>query len=118
MLFRSLELLPTVANGFLRKRRAEEWEKTQAAAAPKVEEKPAVEAEPVTGPTLNAPMGGRIVEIKVKPGDKIKFVQTMLVYEAMKMENDLSSEIDGTVKRILVAPDQVVATDQALIEYE
>ena len=114
-----LELLPTVANGFLRKRRAEEWEKTQAAAAPKtVEEKPAVEAEPVTGPTLNAPMGGRIVEIKVKPGDKIKFGQTMLVYEAMKMENDLSSEIDGTVKRILVAPDQVVATDQALIEYE
>ena len=113
-----LELLPTVANGFLRKRRAEEWEKTQAAAAPKtVEEKPAVEAEPVTGPTLNAPMGGRIVEIKVKPGDKIKFGQTMLVYEAMKMENDLSSEIDGTVKRILVAPDQVVATDQALIEY-
>ncbi len=83
-----------------------------------MEEKPAVEAEPVTGPTLNAPMGGRIVEIKVKPGDKIKFGQTMLVYEAMKMENDLSSEIDGTVKRILVAPDQVVATDQALIEYE
>ena len=116
-----LELLPTVANGFLRKRRAEEWEKTQTAKAPATsaaEETMAAPVEPITGPTLKAPMGGRIVEIKVKPGDKVKFGQTMLVYEAMKMENDLASEIDGTVKRILVAPDQVVSTDQPLVEFE
>ena len=115
-----LELLPTVANGFLRKRRAEEWEKTQAAAAPKAEEKaaPAQAAEPVTGPTLNAPMGGRIVSINVKPGDKVAYGQTVMVYEAMKMENDLAAENNGTVKRVLVAVDQVVATDQPLIEFE
>ena len=115
-----LELLPTVANGFLRKRRAEEWAKTAAAAeaARKEEEAQAAPVEPITGPTLNAPMGGRIIEIKVKPGDKVKYGDTMLVYEAMKMENDLDSEMSGTVKRVLVAIDEVVATNQPLIEFE
>ena len=34
------------------------------------------------------------------------------------MENDLAAENNGTVKRVLVAVDQVVATDQPLIEFE
>ena len=74
--------------------------------------------DPVTGPTLKAPMGGTVIEIDVKPGDKVKVHQKMLVYEAMKMENDLESEIEGTVKQVLVQVGDVVATDQDLIEYE
>lgn len=114
-----LALLPTVANGFLKRRRAEEF----AAAAPKAEEKaeaaaPAKAAEPVTGPTQKAPMGGRVVEIKVKPGQAVKRGDVLLVYEAMKMENDINSELEGTVKRVLVTPDEVVATDQPLVEFE
>ena len=118
--FLLLELLPAVATGFLKNRRKAEFEAAQAAAAPVVEET-VVEEEPkevITGPTLNAPMGGTIIELLVKPGDKVKAGQNMLVYEAMKMENDLASEIDGTVKRVLVGLNDVVATDQPLIEFE
>ncbi len=113
-----LELLPTVANTFLRKRREQEYK----AKAPEVkaEEKVEVSApvEPVTGPALNAPMGGRIISVDVKAGDKVKKGQLLLVYEAMKMENDVTAERDATVKRILVAPGEIVGTDAALIEFE
>ncbi len=114
-----LELLPTVANTFLRKRRAEEHAATAAAAAPVVEEtKVEVKQEPITGPTLKAPMGGRIIEVNVAPGDKVTKGQTVLVYEAMKMENDVPAEREGVVKRIFVKTDDVVATDQVLVEFE
>ncbi len=63
-------------------------------------------------------MGGRIVSIDVKPGQEVKKGQLLLVYEAMKMENDVNSERDGVVKRIFVNPDDVVATDQIMIEFE
>ena len=36
----------------------------------------------------------------------------------MKMENDLASDIDGTVKRLLVAENDVISTDQPIIEFE
>ncbi|MDE6267139.1 MAG: biotin/lipoyl-binding protein [Muribaculaceae bacterium] len=111
-----LELLPNVATGFLRKRREEE----NAASAPKAEvkEEPKKEEEPITGPTQKAMMGGKIVSINVKPGDKVKRGDLLLVYEAMKMENDVNSDIEGTVKRIFVAPNDVVSTDQVMIEFE
>ena len=116
-----LELLPTVAKTFLENRRAEEFEAAggSAAAAP-VEEKPAaVSADgPVTGPTLNAPMGGTVVEIHVKPGDKVKKGQSLLMYEAMKMQKEIESEGDYTVKRILVKQGDVVQTGQPIIEFE
>ena len=114
-----LELLPTVANTFLRKRRAEEYKATAAEVAPVAEEKVEVKPqEPITGPTLAAPMGGRIIEVKVAPGDKVAKGQTVLVYEAMKMENDVPAEREGVVKRVFVKPDDVVATDQVLVEFE
>ncbi len=74
--------------------------------------------EAITGPTLKAPMGGRVVEIDVKPGQAVKRGQKLLVYEAMKMENDIESDMEGVIKRIFVAPDQVVSTDEVLIEFE
>ncbi len=116
-----MELLPTVANTFLRKRRAEEYNAKKAAEAPAeavVEEKVEVDNSPITGPTLKAPMGGRIISVNVKPGDAVKKGQTILVYEAMKMENDVAAEKDQVVKRIFVKPDQVVGTDAVLVEFE
>ena len=115
-----LELLPTVANTFLKKRRAEEFEATKATQAPVqeavVEEK--VDNAPITGPTIIAPMPGKIISIEVKPGDKVTKGKTVLVYEAMKMENDVASEIDGTVKRIFVQPGENFGNDAVLIEFE
>lgn len=115
-----LELLPSVANGFLRRRRAEEYEAKQAekAQVAAAEKKPEEPQEPITGETLVAPMGGRIIEVKVKPGDHVKKGDILLVYEAMKMENDVTAEKDEVVKRIFVDVDQVVGTDAVLIEFE
>ncbi len=116
-----LELLPTVANTFLRKRRAEEYAATEAAApkaAADVKEDVVETMEPITGPTLKAPMGGRVIEIKVAPGEKVKKGQTVLVYEAMKMENDVTADADYTIKRIFVKPEDVVSTDEVLVEFE
>ena len=116
-----LELLPSVANGFLRKRRAEEYEarrQDEAASAPVaevVEEEP---TEPITGPTLVAPMGGRIISVKVKDGQTVKKGDLLLVYEAMKMENDVEAEKDDVVKRVLVSEGDVVSTNAPLIEFQ
>lgn len=117
-----LELLPTVAAPFLKRRRSEEYERV---AAIEKKEQPQVAAveevvveEPVTGPALYAPMSGKVVEVRVKPGDKVKPGDVVLVYEAMKMENDLEADAELTVKRVFVAPGDQVMTDQALVEYD
>jgi pyruvate carboxylase subunit B len=116
-----LELLPSVANGFLRKRRSEEYAAAQAAAAPAESAAAAEEAkadEPITGETVSAPMGGRIISVDVKPGQQVKAGQILLVYEAMKMENDVTASKDATIKRVFVKPDDVVSADEVMIEFE
>ncbi len=116
-----LELLPTVANTFLRKRRAEEFEATKAQAAPAATEvvvEEAVDNSPITGRTIVAPMPGKVISVEVKPGDKVTKGKTVLVYEAMKMENDVASEIDGTVKRVFVHPGDTFGNDAVFIEFE
>ena len=113
-----LALLPSVANGFLRKKRTAEYEAEKPAQAAAAVEEVKEEEAPVTGPTISAPMGGRIVQINVKPGQEVKKGQVVLVYEAMKMENDVTAPADGKVKRIFVKPDQVVGTDALLVEFE
>lgn len=116
-----LELLPSVANGFLRRRRTEEYNATEAAKATEESSNETAEQsndEPITGEVLRAPMGGRIISVNVKPGEKVKKGQVMLVYEAMKMENDVTSDKDVTVKRIFVRPDEIVGNDAILIEFE
>lgn len=115
-----LELLPAVATKFLRNRRNEEYAAAHAEeeARKAAEEAAKPKEEPITGPTLDAPMGGTVIEVDVKPGDVVKINDKVLVYEAMKMENDILSDKSGTVKRVLVAPGQVVATNQPMIEFE
>jgi len=112
-----LQLLPAVATGFLKNKRKAEYE----AAKPAVEEKAEAQAGvalPVTGPVQKAPMGGKVIEILVKPGDKVTTDDVLLVYEAMKMENDLNSEREGVIKQILVKEDDVISTDQPIVEFE
>lgn len=119
-----LELLPTVANTFLRKRRQEEYEaahkaeEEKVAVTAKADTAPVKVQEPITGPLISAPMGGKIISINVKEGQSVKPGDLLLVYEAMKMENDVEAEKAGVVKRIFVEPDEVVGTDAPLIEFE
>ena len=48
----------------------------------------------MTGPTLTAPMGGTVISVNVKPGQQVKKGDILLVYEAMKMENDVEADKD------------------------
>lgn len=112
-----LQLLPSVANGFLKKRREAEHKAAQPEPAVEAKEKKKPE-EPITGPCERAPMGGKIIKVCVKAGDAVKKGQLLLVYEAMKMENELTAGKDAVVKRVFVAVDDVVGTEAPLIEFE
>ncbi len=114
-----LELLPTVANGYLRNLREKEYKaKTEIAEAAKEAEEPKQPEEPITGEVIAAPMGGRIISVNVKAGDHVKPSDVLLVYEAMKMENDVTSDKDAVVKRVFVKTGDVVGTDAPLIEFQ
>ena len=65
-----------------------------------------------------APLSGRIVEIKVKVGDKVKAEQTVVILEAMKMDNELIAEYDGTVTSINVKVGDFVSYDTSVISME
>ncbi|WP_302961248.1 acetyl-CoA carboxylase biotin carboxyl carrier protein subunit, partial [Alistipes finegoldii] len=73
-------------------------------------------AAAITGNTVTAPLPGRIIEFKVKVGDTVKAGQEIVVLEAMKMENSVTTDYAGTVKQILAHPGDNVATDAVLVE--
>ena len=62
-----------------------------------------------------APMPGNILRIDVKEGDKVKAGQTLLILEAMKMENEIAAPKDGTVVQIATSKGAVVETGTPLI---
>ena len=119
-----LELFPMVAKSYLtgvkvkayQAKKAEEAKAEAAATAEKAAAAPVL--QPITGHTVNAPLPGRIIEIKVKAGDTVKAGQEVLVLEAMKMENSITTDYAGTVKQILVHEGDNVPTDAMLIEVE
>ncbi len=120
--FLLLELLPSVANTFLKNKRKAEFEAKQAemkATEPEAKpEETQAPVEEITGKVFRAPMGGTVIELLAKPGQTVKTGDLLLVYEAMKMENDLATDIEGTIKRFLVKEGDVIATDQPLVEFE
>ena len=67
---------------------------------------------------VEAPMPGKILEIKVKVGDKVKEDDELAVLEAMKMENLIYAPAGGTIKEIKVDAGQNVETDQVIIVIE
>ena len=78
---------------------------------------PAVSRPVVAGSKsgIKSPLPGVILEIKVKEGDTVKRGQTLLVLEAMKMENEIAAPKDGTVVQIATSKGAVVETGTPLI---
>ncbi len=60
-------------------------------------------------------MPGTVVSVKVRIGDKVKAGDTVLIVEAMKMENEIHTPIDGEVKEIYVSEGDSVNPDEVLI---
>ena len=59
-------------------------------------------------------MPGKIVAVKVNPGDAVKKGQVVLVLEAMKMENDIVAPEDGTVASVNVAVGSTVEAGETI----
>jgi propionyl-CoA carboxylase alpha chain len=69
-----------------------------------------------TGKRVLCPMPGLVVSIAVKEGEEVKAGEPVAVIEAMKMENVLRAEIDGTVKKINAKPGDSLAVDAVILE--
>lgn len=107
--------------------------KAQAAAAPKAAPKapaaPAPKAAPApqaapkkaavaagTGEhSIDAPMPGKIVKLVAAEGQAVKAGDTLLILEAMKMQNEIAADADGTVKTFNVAAGQSVKAHESLV---
>jgi propionyl-CoA carboxylase alpha chain len=70
-----------------------------------------------SGKQVKCPMPGLVVSIAVKEGQEVKAGETVAVVEAMKMENVLRAEIDGTVKKINAKPGDSLAVDAVILEF-
>jgi len=68
--------------------------------------------------SIKAPMPGLILEINVSTGQHVKEDDALLILEAMKMENILTSPRDGVIKSILVKKGEAVDKGSLLIEFE
>lgn len=66
------------------------------------------------GQIILSPMPGNILKVGKKIGDKVAKNEPVLVLEAMKMENEIVSPIDGTITSILVVNGQVVDVSDEL----
>ena len=75
-------------------------------------------AKVVKNNNVKAPMPGLVLRIIAQEGDTVKKGDALLVLEAMKMENVIKAEGEGTIKRIAVAPKQVVEKNTLLVEME
>ncbi len=67
---------------------------------------------------VTAPMAGKIVDIKVKVGDRVQEDDEVLILEAMKMEMPIVAPAAGVVKEIKISVGQTCETDQVLAVIE
>lgn len=83
------------------------------AAAPQA---PAAAPAPATGgKAITSPLPGVIISVDVKEGSVVKRGQKVAVIEAMKMENDILADADGTVTAVHVSKGDTVAEDAKIV---
>jgi len=83
-------------------------------AAAKTTSKPAP-SKSTNGVKVTAPLPGKLLSLLVKAGDPVLAGQVVAVIEAMKMENDIQSPLDGTVKEVRAAAGADLATGDLIM---
>ncbi len=64
---------------------------------------------------VESPITGVVVEISVTAGEEVEDGDLLVVIESMKMENEILSEYNGTVKEILVRPNQNISQEDPML---
>lgn len=67
---------------------------------------------------IEAPMPGKIIDILVEEGAEVKEGEPIIILEAMKMQNEISSHVTGVIKTIPVKKNDSVMKDDVLIEVQ
>ena len=80
--------------------------------------KPAAAPVAAGGYKVNCPLPGTVISINVKEGDTVTAGQTLVVLEAMKMENNIDAERGGVVKQVLATAGATVMEGDVLIVIE
>ncbi|MDU3706044.1 MAG: biotin/lipoyl-containing protein [Veillonella sp.] len=93
--------------------------KAAPAAAPKAAPAPAPAAAaapvPAGAETVKAPMPGKILSVAVSAGQAVKKGETLLILEAMKMQNEIAAPHDAVVSEVRVAANQTVSTGDDMV---
>jgi len=79
-------------------------------AAPAAAPAPAAGAE-----TVKAPMPGKILSVAVSAGQAVKKGETLLILEAMKMQNEIAAPHDAVVSEVRVSANQTVSTGDDMV---
>lgn len=90
----------------------------QAAPAPKPASPvaaPAAAPATANGTKVTAPLPGTITEVKVAVGDVVKTGDTVVILEAMKMQNNIEAECDGTITAVSVRQGDTVLEGSTLV---
>lgn len=67
------------------------------------------------GGDLKSPMAGKVIAVPIKDGDAVEEGATLVIIEAMKMENRILAECAGTVRNIKVEPGKMLSTGELLL---
>jgi biotin carboxyl carrier protein len=76
------------------------------------------EGEKAGKAVVTAPMPGKVVKVNVAEKEAVRKNQTLAIVEAMKMENEIKSPLDGVVSRIYASPGDLVDSEKPLVEIE
>jgi len=67
---------------------------------------------------ITSPLPGKILNVAVAAGDKVKEGDLLLTIEAMKMENEIVATVDGTVTEVAAKADSTVQIGDSLVSIE
>ncbi len=76
------------------------------------------QAETSSVVAIEAPMPGKIIDILVEEGAEVKEGEPIIILEAMKMQNEISSHVSGVIKSVAVRKNDSVMKDDVLIEVQ
>lgn len=115
-----LELFPAVAANYLKGIREKEFQANPVAAQPTDNSTETKEKEPAVvqekGKIMKCPLPGTIIQVDTKVGDIVTDGQKLFILEAMKMENNITSEFNGKVIHVFVKSGDVVPEGAPLVE--